>query len=62
MNNISTRILASICAVCPFCIMARQWPSSGYARALRKFEKSCPACRAYAKQKQMSATGNHVSQ
>lgn len=40
-------LLAFFCRICPFCIAARHWPTSGYARKLRSIEKNCPACRAY---------------
>lgn len=44
-----THILAFFCRVCPFCICARRWPESRFARALAAVEKRCPACRAYRK-------------
>ncbi|MBN1268850.1 MAG: hypothetical protein JXB04_04625 [Kiritimatiellae bacterium] len=47
----STRLLAAVCAVCPFCILARMFPKSGYARFMQKVESNCPACKAYAKMK-----------
>jgi hypothetical protein len=43
-----TRILAFICRICPFCISARRWPESKFAKKLREVERNCPACRAYA--------------
>ena len=41
------RVLSFVCSVCPFCITARAWPKSGFAKKLREAEKNCPACRAY---------------
>ncbi len=41
------RFLAFLCSICPFCIAARHWPQSAYARKLHALEKNCPACRAY---------------
>ncbi|MCX7011665.1 MAG: hypothetical protein NTW86_03705 [Candidatus Sumerlaeota bacterium] len=41
------RILALVCAICPFCIAKRQWPDSAYARKMNELEKDCPCCRAY---------------
>jgi len=43
------RLMAIGCSVCPFCIAARRWPNSRYAKMLRVAEKSCPFCRAYAR-------------
>ncbi len=40
-------ILAFVCSICPFCICARRWPKSKFARMLAAVEKQCPACRAY---------------
>lgn len=40
-------VLAGLCSICPFCIAARKWPKSGFARILTKVEKNCPACKAY---------------
>jgi hypothetical protein len=40
------KVLATFCSVCPFCILARSFPESGYARMLGKAEKYCPACQA----------------
>ncbi|NCC49920.1 MAG: hypothetical protein EOM20_01765 [Spartobacteria bacterium] len=42
-----TKVLAFLCKVCPFCIAARAFPDSAYAKAMRKAEAECPACRAY---------------
>jgi len=44
-----TRLKAFICNVCPFCIAARKWPGSKFARKLRNIERKCPCCRAYAR-------------
>jgi rubrerythrin len=41
------RLLAFLCRICPFCILARRFPDSAYARSLREAEEACPACRAY---------------
>jgi len=46
-----TRILAFFCKICPFCIAARKFPDSAYARAMKKAEADCPACKAYAQLK-----------
>ena len=43
------RVLAFLCRICPFCICARQWPESGFAKVLARIEKLCPACIAYAR-------------
>ena len=43
------RMLALVCAICPFCIARRRWPDSLYARIVRIVEKPCPFCRAYNK-------------
>lgn len=53
MKKISkaTRMLAFLCAICPLCICARRWPKSGFARVLKKAERLCPACAAYARMK-----------
>jgi len=37
--------------MCPFCIAARQWPNSAYAKKLKAIEKNCPFCNAYSKLK-----------
>jgi hypothetical protein len=49
--DIKTKVLAAFCRVCPFCIAARQWPGSAYAKKLKKIEKNCPFCKAYSKLK-----------
>lgn len=41
------KFLAFLCRICPFCAYARRRPDSSFAAALRKAEKSCPACKAY---------------
>lgn len=48
-TSMMTKVLAFFCSVCPFCIVARRWPNSAYAKALVNIERSCPACRAYAR-------------
>ena len=42
-----TQLLAFLCRICPACNVARRWPDSGFAKALAKSEKNCPACNAY---------------
>lgn len=42
------KFLAFLCKICPFCIAARMFPVSGYAKMLKDVEKNCPACKAYA--------------
>ena len=46
-----TKIMAVFCKFCPFCIVARQWPDSAYAKKLRDVEKHCPFCKAYSELK-----------
>gem|GEM_PF-484328 len=41
------RILAWVCRVCPVCIVRRRFPASSFAKTVKKFEQSCPFCRAY---------------
>lgn len=43
----SKRFLAFFSAICPFCVCARKFPDSHYAKTLRKIETHCPACKAY---------------
>ncbi len=45
--KIFLRVLAFVCQVCPFCIVARRYPKSGFALTMGKLEKTCPFCRAY---------------
>jgi len=45
--DIKTKVLAAFCRICPFCIAARQWPDSTYAKKLKEIEKNCPFCKAY---------------
>jgi len=47
-----TKIMATVCKCCPFCLAARKWPRSAYAKKLEKLEKNCPFCRAYSRLKQ----------
>jgi len=49
--DIKTKVLAAFCRVCPFCIAARHWPDSSYAKKLKEIEKNCPFCKAYLKLK-----------
>ena len=44
------KILAFFCKICPFCIAARIFPNSKYAKKIKEIEKKCPACRAYENQ------------
>ena len=55
MHNSVTQILALVCRACPVCICARRWPASGFAKAVRRMERHCPACRAYAQVKKGEA-------
>ncbi len=41
------RMLALICIICPLCSVVRRWPNSVFARKFRRYEKNCPACKAY---------------
>ena len=47
-----TKIMAAVCKFCPFCIAARKWPDSAYAKKLKKLEKNCLFCKAYSRLKQ----------
>ena len=58
---VMTRLLAACCSACPLCMCARQWPDSGFAKAMRKIEKNCPACKAYARLKHTGAHGGPAS-
>lgn len=49
-TDMKTKALAAVCRICPFCIAARKWPESAYAKKLKKIEKNCCFCRAYHKQ------------
>jgi rubrerythrin len=40
---------AWVCRVCPFCVAARAFPGSAYARALAAAERKCPFCLAHAR-------------
>ena len=58
MNNakvIMTSILATVCRLCPLCICARLWPNSLLAKAVKRIEKFCPACRAQSKIQRVDA-------
>jgi hypothetical protein len=50
-TNMKTKVLAAFCRVCPFCIAARKWPNSAYAKKLKEIEKNCPFCKAYSRLK-----------
>jgi len=52
VNGVLMTLLAAVCRVCPLCVCARRWPNSRFAEAVRRIERFCPACRAYAKLKQ----------
>ena len=41
------KFLAFLCSICPFCIAARKFPDSAFAKKFRKAQKKCPACQAY---------------
>lgn len=56
--GVKVRLLALFCRICPFCIVARVWPSSAYAKNLANIERACPACRAYAKLNALSKGGS----
>ena len=45
--SIFTRIMSAGCSICPFCIAARIWPNSCFARRMHRLERTCPWCRAY---------------
>ena len=45
--QMTTKTLALLCKLCPFCNVARMFPSSKYAKMMAKAEKNCPACKAY---------------
>ena len=55
--DLITNMLASACRVCPLCICARRWPASRFAKAIQKIERSCPACKAYAKMREKQQNG-----
>jgi hypothetical protein len=44
-----TRFLAWICSICPVCLFGRAKPNSRFVKGLEKYQKYCPACRAYKK-------------
>ncbi|MEW5819584.1 MAG: hypothetical protein AB1782_05285 [Cyanobacteriota bacterium] len=41
------KLLAFLCKICPFCIVARKFPETGFAKKLAEAEQDCPACKAY---------------
>ena len=43
----TTKALAFVCSVCPFCLVKRKWPASTFARVMNRVERGCPFCRAY---------------
>ena len=45
--SILTRVMAAGCSICPFCIPARMWPNSAFARKMHCLERICPWCRAH---------------
>ena len=49
--RIFVKLLASICYICPLCIIARALPDSKFAKGMEGFGKICPFCRAYTKLK-----------
>lgn len=49
--EIITKVFALIGSLCPFCMIARKFPESKYAGAMRSLGKICPFCIAYEKLK-----------
>jgi len=49
--KIFTELLALGCKICPLCIIAREFPTSKFAKKVWKFSKVCPFCVAYRKTK-----------
>ncbi len=49
--RIFIKLFASICNICPLCIIARSFPDSKFAKGMKEFGKICPFCRAYKKLK-----------
>ena len=45
------KLIASICYICPLCIIARVLPDSKFAKGMEGFGKICPFCKAYTKLK-----------
>jgi|GEM_PF-903037 len=45
--GLGTRLMALGCRICPFCIAARTWPNSSFAKKMHALEKVCPWCKAY---------------
>jgi len=41
------KLMALVCAVCPFCVARRAFLGSAYARVMAEAERGCPFCRAY---------------
>ncbi len=58
--DISTKVLAFICRICPLCIARRRWPQSWFARQMAKVEGRCPACRAYRRMQERPAESNDL--
>jgi len=44
--GVGIRIMAFLCRICPLCVPARRWPTSGYARRIRVIQNHCPCCAA----------------
>ena len=61
-NHISTgtRILASLCVICPFCMATRLWPNSRFAKWWEKVQRRCICCKAYNKLKRIEVKGEDV--
>jgi hypothetical protein len=47
--RIFVKLIASICYICPLCIIARALPDSKFAKGVKELGKICPFCRAYKK-------------
>jgi len=47
--DFKTRLMAVVCACCPFCIARRAWPDSAYGRFMKEAERNCPFCQAYSR-------------
>ncbi len=45
--KIFIKLLASVCYICPLCIIARIFPDSKFSKGMKKLGRVCPFCRAY---------------
>ncbi|MHC9540107.1 MAG: hypothetical protein AB9903_11355 [Vulcanimicrobiota bacterium] len=50
------KVLASVCTICPLCILKRRFPDSAFSRFIEKVEKCCPFCNAYRKNRNSSVS------